>query len=188
MAVKASFSKKILREIEKAYESEIYDFFCDEQGVYDDPGCCYLRFTSSADFYENQVHILQIKFIYGNGEYVYPTSPPNVLFLTPIWHTNINASAGLICLDVIKSDAWSPFYCLDAVITSIMLLLAQPNTSSPFNIDASKQYEQYIEGVNADGRAIGRATYKKICQDYYAKKVITNVKAQSLLNAPEWQR
>jgi ubiquitin-protein ligase len=185
----SSFSKKILREIEKAYASDIYDFFCDEQGVYDDPGCCYLRFKAAADFYENQMHVLQIKFVYGNGEYVYPTNPPNVLFMTPIWHTNINANAGLICLDVIKSDAWSPFYSLDAVIMSIMLLLGQPNTSSPFNIDASKQYETHVQGApGAPADASGAVIYKKICEDYYVKKIITNAKAQQLLNAPEWQK
>jgi len=178
----SKLSKKALREIEKAQKNEDYDFFVDEQGIYDDIMCCYLRFKVESGVYKDQIHVLQIKFIYGNGEYNYPVDPPNVLFKTPIWHANVEPKGGSICLDVIKSDAWSPMYSLDAVISSIILLLGEPNTSSPYNIDASREYDSLMQKEG------GIEKIKEICHDYYSKKLTTNASAQQLLNAPEFLR
>lgn len=59
----------------------------------------------------------------------YPFEPPKVRFLTPIYHPNID-TAGRICLDVLKMPprgAWKPAVSLGALLTSIQLLMAEPN-------------------------------------------------------------
>lgn len=174
-------SKKALREIENARKSKDFDFFIDEQGVYDDPMCCYLRIKIESGIYEGQIHVLQIKFVYGKGEYNYPVDPPNILFMTPIWHTNIEPGGGSICLDVIKSDAWSPMYGLDAIITSIIILLNEPNTDSPYNTDASQEYSVIVR------KSKNIPKYREICQTFYTKKLTDNIKAQRLLNASDFE-
>ncbi|NWH69183.1 UBE2T enzyme, partial [Geococcyx californianus] len=63
----------------------------------------------------------------------YPFKPPKIRFLTPIYHPNID-SAGRICLDVLKSPpkgAWSPSQNIAVLLTSIQLLMAEPNPDDP---------------------------------------------------------
>ncbi|NXQ03051.1 UBE2T enzyme, partial [Vidua macroura] len=63
----------------------------------------------------------------------YPFEPPKIRFLTPIYHPNID-SAGRICLDVLKlppKGAWRPSLNISTLLTSIQLLMAEPNPDDP---------------------------------------------------------
>ncbi|XP_054032434.1 ubiquitin-conjugating enzyme E2 T [Dryobates pubescens] len=73
----------------------------------------------------------------------YPFEPPQIRFLTPIYHPNID-SAGRICLDVLKlppKGAWRPSLSISTLLTSIQLLMAEPNPDDPLMADISSEFK-----------------------------------------------
>ncbi|OII77244.1 ubiquitin-conjugating enzyme family protein [Cryptosporidium andersoni] len=80
--------------------------------------------------YENGVFELNFKI-----PPQYPLFPPSVIFVTPLFHPNVNFQTGELCLDVIKNN-WSPAWTLQSVCRAITALLHDPNAESPLNCDA----------------------------------------------------
>ena len=68
----------------------------------------------------------------------YPTKPPNVTFLTPMFHPNIYRD-GKICIDILQHE-WSPSQNIRTILLSIMSLLMDPNPASPANREAAMLY------------------------------------------------
>jgi len=73
----------------------------------------------------------------------YPMVPPKVLFMSKIYHPNIDF-LGRICLDILKKN-WSPALQVRAVLLSIQSLLSQPNTEDPLN---DKVNEHWLKDKN----------------------------------------
>lgn len=85
----------------------------------------------------------------------YPFAPPKVRFTTPIYHPNID-SGGRICLDVLKmppQGSWKPSQNLSTVLTSIYLLMAEPNPDDGLMPEITKEYREnrarFIEKARA---------------------------------------
>ncbi|KAL6187594.1 hypothetical protein ACLB2K_038992 [Fragaria x ananassa] len=71
----------------------------------------------------------------------YPFQPPSVTFGTPIYHPNID-TGGRICLDILNLDpegAWQPSLNISTVLTSIGLLLSEPNPDDGLMCEAGQQ-------------------------------------------------
>jgi ubiquitin-conjugating enzyme E2 D/E len=69
----------------------------------------------------------------------FPFRPPQVKFLTKIYHPNIN-SGGSICLDILKEN-WSPALTIHKTLLSISSLLSDPNPNDPLDHDAAAVYK-----------------------------------------------
>ncbi|KAJ7973875.1 Ubiquitin-conjugating enzyme, E2 [Quillaja saponaria] len=73
----------------------------------------------------------------------YPFQPPSVTFATPIYHPNID-NGGRICLDILNlppKGAWQPSLNISTVLTSIGLLLSEPNPDDGLMCEASREFK-----------------------------------------------
>lgn len=71
----------------------------------------------------------------------YPLSPPIIKFRSKIFHPNVHSSTGEICLDILKNQ-WTPAWTLLYVFKAILILLSNPEHSSPLNCDAGNLLRQ----------------------------------------------
>ncbi|VDN13152.1 unnamed protein product [Dibothriocephalus latus] len=77
----------------------------------------------------------------------YPRVRPEIRFLTPIFHPNINTDGGYICLSLM--DDWNSCYSFLDVIKAVLFLLANPNFDSANNSfgSLSPEYRDRFEEV-----------------------------------------
>lgn len=91
--------------------------------------------------YENELFKLSIIFPKD-----YPESPPDVKFVTKIFHPNVSLDDGTICVSSISSD-WNKESNIIKVIYSIYDLLKKPNLDHGLNKEAlllyRKDYEEF---------------------------------------------
>jgi len=81
----------------------------------------------------------------------YPFSPPSFKFTRPIYHPNVYLD-GRLCISILHapgedeqsgelaSERWSPLQGVESVLRSVLLLLDDPEISSPANVDAGVMY------------------------------------------------
>lgn len=171
----------ITRQLKKMKPSEHFTIVPKDP---DSTDIYYVLLHPQGGFYSNQIHVLEFKTTYGCDEkYYFPFNPPSVKFLTDIYHTNISTS-GSICLDILKeNDKWSQQYTMETVMITLIALLDDPNTRSPYNSTPSnhwakcrKKFEDALEqSAGWSGEKI-LALKEEIFQDYrnkadnYAKK------------------
>lgn len=73
----------------------------------------------------------------------YPYVPPQVTFVSPMWHPNVDMS-GNICLDILK-DQWSAVYNVQTILLSLQALLEEPNNGSPLNAVAAELWDNDMD-------------------------------------------
>jgi len=87
----------------------------------------------------------------------YPMKPPNVKFITPIYHVNVSMSqGGAICQELIVGG-WSPILRVKDLIDRLQSLLIQPHAETPLEPEIGEMY------------ASQPAKYKQIAQQWTKK-------------------
>lgn len=92
--------------------------------------------------YENGVFQLSISFPSD-----YPSSPPDIKFITKIYHPNISLEGGVICIST-KSTDWEKNPNLVSVLYSIYDLLKKPNIQHGLNKEALLLYQNNLDEFN----------------------------------------
>ena len=79
----------------------------------------------------------------------YPTKPPEVCFMTPIYHVNVNHKApkfpgseslGHVCISTL--NWWKPEYTMREVLTNIFALFYLGNPDSPYGLDRADEFRE----------------------------------------------
>ena len=80
----------------------------------------------------------------------YPNEPPEVCFITPIYHLNVNPKVGNgfhklgnVCISTL--NWWNPIYKMREVLLNIYLLFYCHNPDSAYGPERSKEYRE-VEG------------------------------------------
>ena len=112
-------------------------------------GCTFGLFNED-DFYRWRVTFLGPKdSLYKGGMFWlelifpkdYPNNPPQIHFLTPIFHPNVcpyKNSLGLVCHNFIKN--WNPSYTVGFIFTKLYALFYQVNPESAFDKEIANEY------------------------------------------------
>lgn len=101
----------------------------------------------------------------------FPNSPPEMRFITPMWHPNIYPD-GKVCISILHApgvdrfnqqesadERWRPILGVEQVLVSVIAMLNEPNPDSPANIDAAKQFREDPKG------------YRRKVRDFVARSV-----------------
>eukprot|EP01038_Epipyxis_sp_PR26KG_P017834 gene17834-24907_t len=80
----------------------------------------------------------------------YPFKPPKFKFITKIYHCNVNAEGG-ICMDALIKE-WSPTLHIPKVLTMIVSLMAEPNSSEPLVAEIATLYTSNREQHDTTAR------------------------------------
>ncbi|KAM1022588.1 hypothetical protein ACFX2A_044586 [Malus domestica] len=86
----------------------------------------------------------------------YPFQPLSVTFTTPIYHPNIDIG-GWICLDILNlhpNEAWQPSLNISTVLTSIGLLLSEPNPNDGLMCEASREFKYNRQAFDQKARSM----------------------------------
>ncbi|KAL9558963.1 hypothetical protein MBANPS3_000618 [Mucor bainieri] len=110
--------------------------------------------------YQDGIFLLEIK-LHEN----HPFAPPNIKFITKVYHPNVSSQTGAICLDVLKSN-WSPAMTLRITLMSIQALLDAPDASSPQDFQVAKVYTSDKQAFIEEAKQWTR-TYADIPLDTY---------------------
>ena len=79
----------------------------------------------------------------------YPTKPPEVYFITPIYHVNVNPCApneeggeslGHVCISTL--NWWRPEYTMQEVLLNIYSLFYMANPDSAYGTDRANEYNE----------------------------------------------
>ncbi|KAA0161633.1 hypothetical protein FNF28_04982 [Cafeteria roenbergensis] len=97
----------------------------------------------------------------------YPMQPPKMVFTSAMWHPNIYKGGdrdGEVCISALHpatgdpmtgetvSEQWSPARTIESILLSVQSILAEPNLSSPANVDAAAQMRREPDGFRAKVR------------------------------------
>ncbi|CAF3820832.1 unnamed protein product [Rotaria sp. Silwood1] len=98
----------------------------------------------------------------------FPFQPPNIRFITPIYHCNINDD-GRICHDILQSQ-WTPQTTIRVVFQEILNLIRDPNPDYVLSAVKGAQYKSnrwdYEKSIKDLNEKEAKKTIAEIMKDY----------------------
>ena len=80
----------------------------------------------------------------------YPFVPPQVRFLTRVYHPNISRD-GHVCVDTLK-ETWSPALSAPAVVITVAQLMSTPNPDDPLLEEAAELMSRDVQAFDETAR------------------------------------
>ncbi|KAI8074056.1 ubiquitin-conjugating enzyme/RWD-like protein [Gongronella butleri] len=83
----------------------------------------------------------------------YPIMPPTMRFTSEMYHPNVYPD-GTVCISILHppgddkygyedaSERWLPVHTVESILISVISMLSSPNTDSPANLEAAKEYRE----------------------------------------------
>ena len=134
-------ARRIVRDIQKLHRSPRWGI----SAVIDDANVCKVNGTIAGP--DRTPYAGYIWKVVMNFPTDFPYKAPTVNFVDRILHPNINYGSGSVCISILKNDpvqlgdpllqSWSPSLDIGSILQSIQSMLGDPNTDSPYNIDAA---------------------------------------------------
>jgi len=98
----------------------------------------------------------------------YPIGNPELRFITPIYHCNINDD-GKICHEILNKN-WSPLITMTEVFDNIINLLMEPNADDALDVIKAALYkdnrDEYIAKAKQLVETQAKESEQKLCEKY----------------------
>lgn len=98
----------------------------------------------------------------------FPNSPPTMRFLCPMWHPNIDAETGKVCISILhqpgkdpheyelQQERWLPVHTIESIVVSVISMLDDPNPESPLNVAAARDWNTNRQEYNKKVRRMAQ--------------------------------
>jgi ubiquitin-conjugating enzyme E2 G1 len=82
--------------------------------------------------------------------------PPKLQFVSEIWHPNVYPD-GTVCISILHEpgedqygyekaeERWLPVHTVETIMLSVISMLSSPNSDSPANLEAAKEYRDQFD-------------------------------------------
>ncbi|RKF78071.1 Ubiquitin-conjugating enzyme E2-34 kDa [Golovinomyces cichoracearum] len=127
----------------------------------------------------------------------YPYAPPTFKFLQPIYHPNIYPD-GKVCISILHAagedeqsgelacERWSSIQSVESVLRSILLLLDDPEITSPANVDASVMYRDDRAAYRERASETVRISQKSIPEGFIMPKTLSDAPPPQTIDDDEF--
>lgn len=147
------------------------------------------RMDPGTDFYGGKNYVLMFGFERPGGAYTsdyrnpsfFPTSPPHCMFVTNMDHVNVYPTSRghqVICVDILKGEAWNPNISINNVMEVLTVLGNQPGMDSPWNVDASNNHKPVTAAELAINKFIDGFSYQRFVDHSDFHKLVFALRSQ----------
>jgi ubiquitin-conjugating enzyme E2 R len=110
----------------------------------------------------------------------YPISPPKLKFVSDFWHPNVYPD-GKVCISILHTpdplnpeekaeETWRPIQTVESILVSVCSMLADPNFSSPANVDASVELRKNPDAYKKKVRKLVEKSIKELPKGFEMPK------------------